>query len=197
MIATFRKILVLAAIVSLLCSGFVLYTHQVMQRTTQPHIHSNLSQLPAADLGFLYMDEADTHDLSNLSNKCRILLEQGYLQELYIAYNAAGEASAKKINAVLEEENLQVYTLHSATTLIEAVYNVCLEQHNCTMTMIGHPRSVEQALFVALQLKQAVSGYVMPHLADQSHTVSDMLTEVGVYFKVHRLAEGTTALVSR
>lgn len=197
MIATFRKILVFAAVVSLLCSGFVLYTHQVMQRTTQPHIHSNLSQLPAADLGFLYIDEADTQDLSNLSNKCRILLQQGYLQELYIAYNATGEASARKINTELQEENLQVYTLHSATTLIEAVYNVCLEQHNCTMTMIGHPRSVEQALFVALQLNQSVSGYVMPHLANQSHTVTDMLTEVRVYFKVQQLTDDTAALVSR
>lgn len=185
MIRSFKVITTLCIIVLVLSTGFVLFTEQVMERSTAPLIKTNLSQLPSSDLGFIYFDGKSD---ASVVLKAEQLLQGNYIQELYVAYNDEGEAMAKAAVQNLTPFGYRVHLMHQSGKLLTSLYNICQQQHDCTMMMIGKPAAVKHALFLALEIGQPASGYVLPNATDQSFGIQEMIGHVSAYFSTKSLS---------
>lgn len=185
MIRSVQIISTLALIAFVLFTGFVLFTEQVMERSTQPFIKTNLSQLAVSDLGFIYLD-AQT-DVS-ITSKAEQLLMGNYIQELYIAYDEEGELAARELNQSLAPFGNRIHLTRKPGELLTTLYNICQEQHDCSMMMIGQPGSVKHAIFLALEIGQPAIGYVAPNSASSTEGINEMINHVSAYFSTKSLS---------
>lgn len=186
MIHSFKLLTVWSIVGLMLIGGFLLFTKRIVDRTTAPYIKTNLSQLAKSDIGFIYFD-AETDSASR--EKLDLLLAIGAIQELYIAYDETGEALAKKTAAQLSHHGIKVIYLPGEMSLLTAVYNICKQQHDCSMMMIGSPNAVKHALLLTIEIGQPAIGYLTGDAAESVDNVSDLFSHFTTYFHSRLLSQ--------
>lgn len=186
MIHSFKLLTVWSIVGLILIGGFLLFTKRIVDNTTAPYIKTNLSQLATAEIGFAYFDgETD----SSTRDKLDLLLTIGAIQELYIAYNEVGEKQAKRAASQLMHHGLKVNCLPRESSLLTAVYNICRQQHECSMMMIGSPNSVKHALLLAIEIDQPATGYLTSATNETIDDFSDLFSHFTTYFHSRLLSQ--------
>lgn len=189
MLNLFKIIGALTVILVISAFGFMLFTHKMIQEAATDHMVQNLSQIPTSDVGYAYIDQQfDKDELAQMNMKFAELLDKGVISELYLGSNENGFSAAEKMYDQLQETfGYQVQLLRQPGKLSVQIYNLCMTQHNCTMTLFGRTAKVQQALYVTNTLHQQASGYVPVKLTGTATTINDLVDQVKFYFSTYNI----------